>query len=341
MDVTIVGAGAIGGTIGAYLTRTGQRVLLVDRDEAHVAAMWERGLTIQGFAETFTVPVAACGIDDLTGPLDVVLLAVKSQHTAGAVECIAPLLAPTSVVVSLQNGLCERVIADLVGAERTVGCFVNFSADYLEPGVVAYGGTGSLYLGELDGRDSPRVRALREVLSPWGAVQVTANIWGFLWGKLGYANMLFATALADETMADVIDRYRPLMVELASEIYEVAEREGVSPEAFDNVEPSHYYPRARRDSANIERSLDDLVARRRRDLKSKSGVWRDLAVRRRETEVDQQIGLAAQIGTGHGLPMPLTNRLVEMIHDLENGRRQMSWGNLDELDSLCRAVYPV
>ncbi|HZS92944.1 MAG TPA: 2-dehydropantoate 2-reductase [Chloroflexota bacterium] len=340
MNLTIVGAGAIGGTIGAYLARAGQPVLLVDRDEAHVRAMRERGLTIQGFAETFTVSVAACGIDDLTGPLDVVLLAVKAQHTAGAVERIAPLLAPTSAVVSLQNGLCERVIAGLVGAERTVGCFVNFSADYLEPGIVAYGGPGSLYLGELDGRDSPRVRALQEVLSHWGAVQVTANIWGYLWGKLGYANMLFATALADETMADVIDRYRPLMVELASEIYEVAEREGISPEPFDNVEPSHYYPRARRDPAAIERSLDNLVARRRRDLKSKSGVWRDLAVRRRQTEVDQQIGLAAQIGAGHALPMLLTNRLVEMIHDLEHGRRRMSWQNLDELDSLCRAVYP-
>src|SRR5581483_8315264 len=288
----------------------GETLRLVDRDEAHVAAMRAQGLTIRGFAETFTVAVDACAPDELAEPLETVLLAVKAQHTAQAVRPMLPLLTPSSAIVSLQNGLCERVIAELTGPQRTVGCFVNFSADYLEPGVVAYGGPGSLYLGELDGRDSARVQGLQRLLSHWGTAHVTANIWGHLWGKLGYGNMLFATALADETMADVIDRYRPLMVELASEIYEVAAREGVTVEAFDDVEPSLYYPREQRRPAAIGRSLDDLVARRRKDGKSKSGVWRDLAVRHRKTEVDQQSGLAAEIGASHGLLMPLTRRVV-------------------------------
>ena len=86
------------------------------------------------------------------------------------------------------------------------------------------------------------------------------------------------------------------------------------------------------------RSLDELVARRRRDQKSKSGIWRDLAVRRRKTEVDQQIGLVAEIGATHGLPMPLTHALVGMIHELEDGQRAMSWANLDALDALRRAT---
>jgi 2-dehydropantoate 2-reductase len=100
----------------------------------------------------------------------------------------------------------------------------------------------------------------------------TSNIWGYLWGKLGYANMLFGTALADETMADVIDCYRDLMVELAAEMYEVADREGARVEPFASVEPSLYCPREKRRPAAIARSLDDLVARRRRDGKSKSGI---------------------------------------------------------------------
>jgi len=337
--VTIVGAGAIGGTIGAYLARAGVAVRLVDTDADHVAAMQTHGLTIRGFAETFTVRVDAVTPPDLDGPLGIVLLAVKAQHTVAAVEHLRPLLSPASVVVSCQNGLCEHVIARLIGAERTMGCFVNFSADYLEPGVIAYGGAGSTYLGELDGRITDRVRALRETLSSWEGVKITDNIWGYLWGKMGYANMLFATALADETMADVIDRYRPLMVELAAEVYAVAEREGVVPEPFDCVEPSVYYPPGRRDPAAIRRALDLLVARRRGDKKSKSGIWRDLAVRRRTTEVDQQIGLVAGLAAQRGLRVPLTVRLVDMIHDLEAGRRSMSWANVDELDQLRREVY--
>ncbi len=339
VPVVIVGAGAIGGTIGAYLTRAGVPVRLVDADADHVAAMRARGLTIRGFAETFTVPVDAVTPSDLDDPLGIVLLAVKAQHTTAAVAQMAPLLTPSSLVVSCQNGLCEHTIARLIGAEKTMGCFVNFSADYLEPGVIAYGGAGSTYLGEIDGRMTERLGALRDLLSPWDGVTTTDNIWGYLWGKMGYANMLFATALADETMADVIDRYRPLMVDLASEVYAVAAHEGVIPKPFDCVEPSVYYPPERRDPETIRRSLDLLVERRRGDKKVKSGIWRDLAVRRRKTEVDQQIGLVAALAAERGLRTPLTVRLVEMIHDLEDGWRTMSWSNLDELNGLRGDAY--
>ncbi len=167
---------------------------------------------------------------------------------------------------------------------------------------------------------------------------MTDNIWGYLWGKLGYANMLFGTALTDETMADIIDRYRPLMVELAAEVYEAAALEGVRPEPFDNVEPSLYYPRETQDWDRINASLDDLVARRRVDKKARSGIWRDLAVRkRRTTEVDEQIGAALRIGRAGGLPMPLTDRLVTMIHELEDGVRQRALASIDELELLRRS----
>lgn len=336
MPLTIYGAGAIGGTIGAYLAREGLPLLLVDRDAEHVAAMNARGLTIRNGAGTFTTPVTAVMPEAVDTPLDLVFLAVKAQHTGTALEVIAPLLSDESVVVSLQNGLCEREIAARIGSERTVGCLVNFSADYLEPGVILYGGAGAIELGELDGVYRARLERIRHLLAPAGEVKVTENIWGYIWGKMLYANMLFATALTDETMADVIDRYRPLMVELASEIYEVAAAEGVVPEPFDDVEPALYYPRERRDWDAINRSLDALVARRRRDAKTHSGIWRDLAVRGRPTEVDQQVGLAAEIGAGHGLPMPLTRRVVEMIHGLERGRRARSLANIEELAAFCR-----
>ena len=97
-------------------------------------------------------------------------------------------------------------------------------------------------MGELDGQHSRRLDALQRVLADWGPVKITDNIWGYLWGKTGYANMIYATALTDEAMAAIIDQFRPLMVELAAEIFEVAAREGVIPEPFDNVEPSLYFP---------------------------------------------------------------------------------------------------
>jgi 2-dehydropantoate 2-reductase len=336
VTITIVGAGAIGGTLGAYLTRAGEAVTLVDRVREHVDAMNAHGLRIVG-VEEFTVPVRALTPEEIDEPLENVFLAVKSQHTAEAVRAIEPHLTPRGFIVSFQNGLCERTIAEIVGAKRTVGCFVNFSADYLEPGVIMYGSPGAVYLGELDGRMSPLIYGLREILSTWGEVKLTDNIWGYLWGKEAYGNMLFATALADETMADVIDRYRPLMIELASEIYAVAEREGVRVEPFDKLEPTLYYPPENRDPAAIHRTLDALTAWQRTSLKTKSGVWRDLAVRHRRTE-SGDLEEVVKIGASHGLAMPLTRRMLAMIHDIEEGRRTMSWDNLEELDALRRSL---
>jgi 2-dehydropantoate 2-reductase len=336
MNITIVGAGAIGGTLGAYLTRAGTPVTMVDREQAHVDAMNEHGLTITGI-EDFTVPVRALTPDQIDQPLDVVILAVKAHHTEDAVRAIEPHLTPESEIVSFQNGLCEKVIAGIVGEKRTIGCFVNFSADYLGPGLITYGGQGAIYLGELDGSITPRLEALKQVLSSFAEVRITDNIMGYLWAKEGYGNMLFATALADETMADVVDRYRPLMAELGTEAYEVADREGIQVEAFDNIEPSLMYPRENRDPAAIHRMFDRVTAWQRTNLKTKSGVWRDLAVRHRKTEIVDELEMV-ETGERHGLGLPLTRKVIELIQDIEEGRRGMSWDNLEALETLRKSL---
>ncbi len=348
MRVTSIGAGAIGGTVGAHLIRAGHDVLLVDAAQEHVETMARDGLAIEG-REQFRVPARAVVPEALPDvlegrPLDAVMLAVKALHTGDAVEMLAPLLAPTGYVISMQNGLNERAIAARIGAERTVGAFVNFSADYLAPGRVMYGGRGALYLGELDGRTTPRVQSwaavLREAFLP--DTTITGNIWGYLWGKMGYAAMLFATAVVDETMADVLGdpRNGPLTANLAAEVIQVADAEDVRSEGFDGYDPDTMRFTTPRDWDAIRRCLDGMTARARHSLKQKSGIWRDLAVRRRRTEVDYQLGLVLDIARGRGLRLPLTARLTEVIHDLEAGRRRMASANLDELRRLNEATYP-
>ncbi|EQD35960.1 2-dehydropantoate 2-reductase, partial [mine drainage metagenome] len=113
-----------------------------------------------------------------------------------------------------------------------------------------------------------------------------------------------ATALVDATMADVIERFPALMVELACEVYDVAAAAGVRLEPFDDVEPELYHPRERQDQERLGPAIAGLVARRRRDGKSKSGIWRDLAVRHRRTEVDSQPGVVLEMAAQHGLRSP-------------------------------------
>lgn len=140
--ILVWGAGAIGGSIGAALVRGGHEVLFVDHAEDHVAAINRAGLEITGPVESYSVRARATTPERVAGVFETVLLAVKGQDTEAAVRALAPHLAPDGVVISAQNGLNERVIARIIGAARTIGCFVNFGADYHGPGVVMYGGRG-------------------------------------------------------------------------------------------------------------------------------------------------------------------------------------------------------
>jgi 2-dehydropantoate 2-reductase len=347
MRFTIIGAGAIGGTIGAHLARAGHDVLLVDRAADHVTAIERSGLSIEG-NRSFQVRLPAVtveGLADALGgrPPEAVVLAVKGMHTAAALEPVVPLLGTDSFVVSMQNGLNERVIAQRIGAENTMGAFINFGADYLAPGRIMYGGAGALYLGELDGRMTPRLQALGAILKETFLehTTLTANIWGYLWGKLGYASMLFATAVVDETMAEVLadPACRRLLANLAGEVISVADAEGVRSEGFDAYDPNAMRFANPRDWDGIQRSLEGLAEFNKHSLKQKSGIWRDLAVRRRRTEVDVHIGEVIEIAHGRGLRTPLNERLVTMIHDLEDGRRAMHRANLDELRRLNEEMY--
>jgi len=347
MHITVVGAGAIGGTIGAYLARAGLDVLLVDNATDHVDAIQRAGLAIEG-RDAFRVMVPAVAAGNLAAALhgrapEVVLLAVKAMHTRAALEPLIPLLGSESVVVSMQNGLNERVIAERVGSERTLGAFVNFGADYLAPGRILYGGAGALYLGELDGRMTARLERLGGTVRDafLADTRLTTNIWGYLWGKLGYASMLFATATVDAAMADVLADLgtRPLLANLAGEVIRVADAEGVRVEGFDGYDPDAMRFADPRDWKGIHASLDRLVAFNRGSLKQKSGIWRDLAVRRRRTEVDEHLGVVVTAGRSRGLEAPLNRRLIEIIHDLEEGRRAMAPANLAELRRLNGDVY--
>lgn len=342
MRTLVWGAGAIGGTLGAYLAREGRDVTLVDVVADHADAIARDGLRLTGPIDEFTVRVPACTPATLDGIWDEIVLATKAHHTADAVRLLAPHLAVDGHVISAQNGLNEIAIAESVGRARTVGAFVNFGADYLEPGVIHFGGRGAVVVGEIDGRISPRAAAIRDA---WSAFEpraiVTSNIWGYLWGKEAYGAMLFATALTNESIADALASpvYRPVHVALAREVLAVAAARGVTPEAFDGFDPSAYLVTAPAGAA--EQSLEALVVHNRRSAKTHSGIWRDLAVRKRPTEVDAQLGIVVTLGTEAGVATPLTARLVALIHDIERGVRPQSLETLDLLAALVPASATV
>ncbi len=327
--IHVVGAGAIGGVIGAYLARGGLDVVLVDRERAHVEAIEADGLRVSGFRGDHRFPLRAITPDDLPPVLHRVVLAVKAQHTADAIATIAPRLAPGGYVVSAQNGLCEETIAEAVGASRTVGCFVHFGADYQEPGHVLLANEAPMYLGELDGRFTPRLREVAGALSLVVPAVQTDNVFGYLWTKMVYGVLAFAAALVDRPFGEVLGRpsERDLYVAVAREVTAVARAHDVRLERFGGFEP------ARVDDGDEAASavIGGLAAASAGGLKAYTGIQRDLMVRKRPTEVDHQPGLIRAKGRAVGVPTPWCDAIVDLIHEAEAGTRALGWDNLGEL----------
>jgi 2-dehydropantoate 2-reductase len=334
MAVTIVGAGAIGGVTGASLTRAGHDVLLVDQAADHVKAMNENGLAIGTPDGKWTAPVRAVTPDGLPVTLDLVLLAVKAQHTGAALDRIAPRLHARGTVASLQNGLNEAAIALRVGQARTVGCLVNWAADWVAPGRIQHGGSGTFAVGELGGELTPRVKGLADLLGAVTPTQVSSNIWGLKWGKHVYSALLVATALVDAHVWEVVERspeVQRTLVALVAEGMAVADAEGIHLEAFDEFDPAWYRRGRAGDAEAVGRAMTAISTFYRGHTKTKTGIWRDLVVRKRKTEVEAHLGATLERAARHGLTLPLTHRLLELIGEIEAGRRPMVWANLDEL----------
>lgn len=337
--ILIWGAGAIGGTLGAYWARAGVPVLLVDIVPEHVEACRTSGLAITGPVEEFRQVVPAVTPQELTGRYSRIVLAVKAGATEAALAALKPHLAEDGFVLSAQNGLNEIVIAKAVGEARTMGCFVNFGADWHGPGEILYGNRGAVVIGELDGAMSDRVREMHRLLRIFEPDAIlTDNIYGYLWGKLAYGAMLFGTALTNDSMsANFADPRRlPVWLALGREVGTVAAARGVASLGFGEFDPRVFAPGAP-EGPQIE-AIAWLADYTSKTAKTHSGIWRDLAVRKRKTEAGPQIGIVSALGREVGVATPALETLVALIHDVEDGRRPMSFDTLKVLIEQCRSA---
>src|SRR5690606_15550890 len=121
-----------------------------------------------------------------------------------ALDTLAPLVGPDTIIVSLQNGMNPPAIAKRIGQDRVIGCFVSFPADWLGPGHIELGGTGSIWIGGIDGQapQGNHLARIQKLLSHSVTVHPTDNVLGYLWSKQIDSSLLFAQAVGDQTFAD-------------------------------------------------------------------------------------------------------------------------------------------
>jgi 2-dehydropantoate 2-reductase len=334
----VVGAGAIGGTLAFYLARAGHQVDVVEIDPDHREAIADHGLVIERDDQRYTQRVErVMAPDEAPSNMQRVLLAVKANSTEGAADWLSDHLAVDGYVVSMQNGLNEPVLIEKLGTDRVVGAFVDLFADVVEPGTIRDGGIGALAVGELDGTISERVKDVVYDLQAWGGAVATDNVLGYLWAKLGFGGMLAATALADDAMGDLVDRHRPGLHAIAREVFTLAGELGVGLEGFDAFEPLAYAPGASEQDA--DEATNRLVAWLRTQTKTRTGVWRDIAVRRRPTEIPAHYRPVFVLAEEHRVSMPVLRSMLAELAEVEHDPSSMGEERLARLDSVAtRAV---
>ncbi len=332
--IVVWGAGAIGGTIGAHLKKAGHEVIFVDAADAHVDKVRTDGLHVGGPVADFRVHAPIHRPNEMKGTFKRIILCVKAHQTADAVRQLYRHLHEDGYVLSAQNGLNENLIAQLVGQQRTVGACLNFSASFEGPGEVVLAGRGLLTVGELDGSVTPRIEDLAEVLRAFEPdTKVTENIWGYLWGKLGWLSMLYATALTTDPVAGCLIRpeFQRLFLALGIEVMTTARLERADVVGFNGFDPAAFTPDV--EMPDLVKSVARMAYHYAMSGRTHSEIYADLHGGRR-TEVDAHIGAINDAASGHGLETPLVRRMIGMIHEIEEGRRPQALANLDELDRI-------
>ncbi len=336
-NITVVGAGGIGGTVAAFLAAAGEKVTLVDKSVPHMEAIRARGLLVDGiFGEQRPAVDRILFPQELQSPLDLVILAVKSQDTEEALAAIAPLLSEHGAIVSLQNGLNARSIAERVGSSRTVGGMVHMVADHIGPGHVTRFTEGEFYIGALDGKLSDHIQQIGTRLSRAVPTHITDNIWGYIWAKQIYSCLLAATALVDAPSSEMLrpEWAKRIFVALMGEAAEAALAEGIHLENYDRLDPKVMLVRNKQDLSNAFEMLPSGSA------KGNSGIWRDIKIRHRKTETEFLTGEVARVGRKHGLPMTINSQVTQMVKEIEEGERPMSWDNLRSLEEAANERLP-
>jgi 2-dehydropantoate 2-reductase len=313
MRVCVLGAGAIGGFIGARLAAAGVDTSALARG-ATLAALRAHGWRAESGAGRLTAPVRASADPSDLGEQDLVILAVKAQSAASAAEAIGPLLGPQTMVLTAMNGVpwwffdgfggpCEGrhldsvdpggKIAAAIPFRHVIGGVVHMSCSTPEPGLVRHRSGTGLIIGEPDNSDSRRVNEIAGVLRMAGldvtvSTEIQKDVWYKLWGNLtlnpicALTNASTRPALDDELVRDFISR---AMLEARA----IGERIGC---------PIAQSPQ---DRHAVTRKLGDFVPSMLQDARAG-----------RALELDALTGAVRELGAIVGVPTPY----VDAIHGL-------------------------
>jgi 2-dehydropantoate 2-reductase len=335
--IAVLGAGANGASIGADLARAGEDVVLIEQWPEHVEAMRRHGARIEMPEYTLTQPVRVhhlCEVATFREPFDVVLLVNKAYDTRWSCHLIAPLLKPDGLLVGVQNGMTVDAIAEVVGAQRTMGCVIEISSMMFDPGVVQRhsGHARSWFaVGGIDPSTRGREEEIARLLRRSGSVAIVDDIRSTKWMKLvSNATTLVTTAILGLPMkqAVLLPGMRDLMLRSGQEALDTGRALG------HRILPIFGLTAA--DLRETDRLVEDLLDTLLAGFvlpETKTTVLQDW-MKGRHSEVDDLNGLVAREGRMHGVATPVNDAVVEIARRIERGELDPDPDNIALLKKL-------
>jgi 2-dehydropantoate 2-reductase len=342
--IGIMGSGAIGSVVGGMLTRAGHDVTLLDQWPAHIEAMKAHGLRLSGTCGEHVVAVRALHLFEaqaIEEPFDAVFLAVKGYDTDWATLFAVRLLSePDGVIVDFQNGMNDERVAALAGRQRTLGCVITISAGMYEPGHALRTDTGTVgfKVGELDGRETPRVGQLVRILNDVAPTKATTNLFGERWSKLAVNCMANPLAgLSGYGSAEIRTEPIPrrIAIEVAAEVIRVGRAAGHEVEPIFGIEAQRFIDAA--DGRGLDTLEADMAAGAISLAGGRPSLLQDV-MRGRRTEIDELNGYVVEAGRRFGVPTPVNEAVVREVHRHGVGHLRPDPKNLEPLATLVGAA---
>ncbi len=329
--ILIIGAGAIGGSLGALLSRAGREVVFLTRSAETAAQINRDGMTVRGVRGTFTArPRAESRPQQLALPFDLAMVAVKTYDLAAALRPALALIAEGCPVVSLQNGIRIEELEGLAGPDRAVGCAVGWGATMRAGAEMELTSEGELVIGCRSAGGQAHLPAVAGLLSPAFPVKISKDILADLYSKL-IINSCITTlgAISGMTLGWMLRRrlYRSLFIEIIREGMSAARAAGIRVPPYAGRLDYEAFLKGDGPVDGLGRNLFiRLMGMKYRRLKSSSLQSLE---RGKPTEVDAFNGYIVKTARAHDLAAPLNERLVRMVHEIESKARPITPANFD------------
>ncbi len=332
MRSAIYGAGSLGTVMGAFLTKNGVEIDLINRNKAHTAALKANGAHVTGTVD-MAVPVSALLPEEMTGFYDIIFLMTKQLNNRETVTFLKDRLADDGVIATLQNGIPEDSVSEIVGPERTIGCTVEWGATMTAPGesmLTSSPDSLSFHMGGMPGIPEAKLQQVKALLEKMCPVEIEDNLPGARWSKL-LINATFSGlgTVMGGTFGDVTKdpRGKELAVRCMKEVIDVGRAAGVTfaPVQGKDIVSLFYW------NNPVKKAAAKLIlpVAMKKHAAIEPSMLQDLK-KNKPCEIDAINGVVCEWGKKKGIPTPVSDRIVGIVHEIQDGKRKPCKENLKD-----------